>query len=96
MSNSLLDIVEQFLGKEITGAEFADKYIDDFRHIRDEGSLPVDDPKLNGKLTTFFSLADLFNGDYDREDYELDETKLRDKIQETYDADSVDDVLDFG
>ena len=95
MSQKLLQFVEHFLQGKTSVETFVDKYIDEWRRERDNGELLKDDPKTSGKLSTFFCLADLYNPDDDREEYELDENRLREQMQKIYEAESVDDVIDI-
>ena len=77
MSQQLLDSVHDFLSHDRDHAMFSDSFIRRWKKERDEGKLLLDDPKISEALSSIFCLADLFNADNDREEYELDADGLR-------------------
>ena len=85
MSRELLDFVEEFLRGNTPAAMFVDIYMDRWRVERDSNRLLADDPLTSEKLSSFFCLADLYNPDDDRKDYEYDEARLRCEMQKVFD-----------
>ena len=80
MSQQLLDSVHDFLSHAEDHSTFSDSFILRWKKERDEGKLLQDDPKISEVLSSIFCLADLFNADEDREEYELDANGLREAI----------------
>lgn len=80
MSLHLKNYIDLFLDKKITAREFTDEYISKWRQERNAHLLGKDDDKLSELLSSTFCLADMYNPDEDREEYELDENKLRDEL----------------
>jgi len=81
MSQELLKSAKEFLEGKTLVANFVDQYIDAWKQEGDSGLLLNDDPILSEKLSTIFCLADLYNPDEDREQYEHDEARLRLEIE---------------
>lgn len=69
-----------FSERKIAAAEFVDRYMEQWRQERDSGELLADSSELSEILSSTFCLADLFNADASREDYEFDEDRLRVEI----------------
>lgn len=80
MSLYLKNYIDSFLAKEITADEFADNYISRWRQERNNSLLGKDEDNLSELLSSTFCVADMYNPDNDREEYEFDEDKLRDEI----------------
>jgi len=74
--------VKAFFGSESDPGDFADEFISQWRHERDTKVSLSDAPKVSEALSSIFCLADMFNPNDDREDYEFDEPKLRLEIEE--------------
>lgn len=68
--------------------EFVDAYIDNWRKERDSDELLKDDAVTSEKLSSLFCIADLFNPEEDREEYEFDETRLRLEMKKILDGTS--------
>lgn len=77
MSQNLVAFVRDFLNHPYDCATFCDQYIQRWREERNQGDLRLDDNITSETLSSIFCLADLFNPDGDREEYELDEQGLR-------------------
>lgn len=80
MSFELKNYIDKFLAKEITVDEFSDNYMSMWRQERNNSLLGKDDANLNELLSSAFCVADMYNPDGAREQYEFDEDKLRDEI----------------
>ncbi|MGP5495590.1 colicin immunity domain-containing protein [Psychrobacter celer] len=81
MSISLLKFTESFLQGRIDAEVFTNAYIEFFRIERDINVTSSDSPNLNEVLSSIFSIADLYNPEDDREEYEFDEKNLRKYIE---------------
>ena len=77
MSQQLLDYVHDFLSHTEEHSAFSNSFIHCWKKERDEGKLLLDDPKISEALSSIFCLADLFNADENREEYELDADGLK-------------------
>ncbi|WKD50592.1 colicin immunity domain-containing protein [Microbulbifer spongiae] len=82
MSTTILALAKSFSKERLTADEFANAYMELWRFERDCNLLQEDEDNLSECLSSIFCLADLFNPDVDREEYELDEKQLRDKVIE--------------
>ncbi|MFP1724552.1 colicin immunity domain-containing protein [Lonsdalea quercina] len=80
MSIYLKDYIDSFIEKKITADEFADSYMSKWKCERDGNLLEKDEDHLSELLSSTFCLADMYNPDDDREEYELNEAQLRDGI----------------
>ncbi len=76
MSGTLLSLAQQYLEGRLRPVDFASKFIEGWRFERDSDLLVKDDPVLSELLSDVFSLADNFNPDEDREDYEFNELQF--------------------
>jgi hypothetical protein len=83
VSRQLLDFAVAFSRSTISAGDFAGAYIEKWKQERDAGSVNSDPDDLNECLSTIFCLADLYNPEDDRDEYELNEHELRQKVQET-------------
>jgi len=82
MSNLILDFAKSFTDERLSASAFAEAYIELWRIERDKKSILNYDEKLSECLSSIFCLADLYNPDIDRDDYELDDEQLRSKVFE--------------
>ncbi|WP_035061207.1 colicin immunity domain-containing protein [Andreprevotia chitinilytica] len=82
MSQDLLIFVKNYLTEGGDPGEFVDNYAGRWKKERDNGLGGQDNETLSEVLSTIFCLADLFNPEEDREDYEIDEAELRKKMEE--------------
>lgn len=82
MSLTVLALAKSFVSERLSADQFSDAYIEIWKFEGESGLLQKDEPKLNGCLSSIFCLADLYNPEPDREEYELDENQLREKISE--------------
>jgi Bacterial self-protective colicin-like immunity len=81
MSLSLLKLAKKFTEGNLSSEDFVEKFAIQWREERDSGSILLDADNLSEKLSTIFCLADLYNPDEDREDYEYDEHRLRTEVE---------------
>lgn len=77
MSKDLADLATQFAGEKLSAERFSAEFVERWKQERDDGRLLQDPPNESEVLSSIFCLADLYNPDPDREDYEFDERKLR-------------------
>jgi Bacterial self-protective colicin-like immunity len=84
MSEKLLRFAKKIIDSEISADKFVNKFMDKWREERDSGIFSKDNPQLSEKLSSIFCLADLYNPEEDREEYEYDEYKLRLEIKKIY------------
>lgn len=81
MSHDLTVIATQFAEGKISAIDFVNDYISQWKQERDNGELLKDPPEVSEALSTVFCLADLYNPETDREEYEFDDERLRQKIK---------------
>jgi hypothetical protein len=81
MSTELYAFAEQFAIGQIPADNFADEFITRWKEERDAGMLTKDTPEASERLSSIFCVADLYNPDPDRKDYELDELQLRERVK---------------
>jgi Bacterial self-protective colicin-like immunity len=84
MSEELLGFAKKIIDSEISADKFVNEFMDKWREERDSGIFSKDNPQLSEKLSSMFCLADLYNPEEDREEYEYDEDKLRLEITKIY------------
>lgn len=81
MSEKLLESAKTYLTRESNSERFVDDFIEQWKREHDSGEYRLDSPKVSELLSSIFCLTDLFNPDDDRENYELDEDKLKNEIR---------------
>lgn len=80
MSMLMLRFCESFVRERLSADEFAPAYMELWRLERDSDEVLLDDFKVSECLSSIFCLADLYNPEADRVDYEFDEPGLRCKV----------------
>lgn len=80
MSYLLLDFAKSFSSGRLSAAVFADAYIELWRIERDNENVLKYDAAISEGLSTIFCLADLYNPEDDREEYELDDEQLQEQV----------------
>lgn len=85
MSVSALALAKSFVSGRLDADEFANAFMEVWRYERDASILINDGDELNQCLSTIFCLADIYNSDEDKEEYELDQAQLRSKISDVID-----------
>ncbi len=81
MSHNLTAIATRFVEGKVSAADFANDYITKWKSERDNGRLLQDPPEVSEALSSIYCFADLYNSEPDREEYEFDEERLRQKIK---------------
>ena len=82
MTLKTIEMAKAFVNRQVSAANFADQYIElwDAMSAHDLTSEGVGSDRASSDI---FMLADLYNSSAGREEYELDESQLREKIIET-------------
>lgn len=83
MSQQLLTLTNDLLNRKIPASAFAESFISQWRKERDDGTLLKDNDNLSECLSTIFCLADLYNADEVREEYELNAEQLCQRVHDT-------------
>lgn len=83
MSKRLIDFAKSFVESKINATNFAEPYILMWKEDRDAKTLSIDGQEIDEASSTIFCLADCYNPDLAREDYELDEPTLRREVKAT-------------
>lgn len=76
MSQSLKSYIDSFISTDITAGCFVDTYMIKWKKERDNELLAQDDDNLSELLSSVFCIADMYNPDNDREEYEFNENQL--------------------
>ncbi|MBT0720773.1 colicin immunity protein [Tatumella sp. TA1] len=84
MSNLILDFAKSFTEERLSANAFAEAYIELWRIERDNKNILNYEERVSECLSSIFCLADLYNPDSDKDDYELNDEQLRDKILELF------------
>lgn len=80
MSEILLDMAIQFAEEGLDADCFVIQFQGKWKGERDEGGLLNDSPILSECLSSIFCLADQYNPDSDRSEYEFDCHQLKDRV----------------
>ncbi len=83
MSGQLFDFAKRFATGEIRAEAFVDSFMERWKQERDSVSNMdvADSNEVSEALSTIFCLADLYNPEAEREEYELDESRLRFEVR---------------
>ncbi|QYN45817.1 colicin immunity domain-containing protein [Gilliamella sp. ESL0405] len=82
MSLTILEFTRSLVNGRITPQVFVEAYIELYQIERDNNILINDEDSISECLSSIFCLADLYNPDSDREEYELDESQLIEQIEQ--------------
>lgn len=82
MSKKLQSLIDDLSNQKISEIEFVERYQSAWRAERDSGAMLEYGERLSEVFSTIFCLADLFNPEDDRLEYEYGEEELRRKITE--------------
>ncbi|HDR2680372.1 TPA: colicin immunity protein [Enterobacter mori] len=85
MSQALKEYIDSFLDKDMSAGSFADSYMMKWKAERDNNLLGKDEDNLSELLSSVFCVADMYNPDNDREEYEFDDEQLRKEINKLMD-----------
>lgn len=80
MSLTVLSLAKSFCKERLSAEQFSSAYKELWRYERDAHILQQDNARLSECLSSIFCLADLYNPEPDREEYEFSEDQLREKI----------------
>ncbi len=80
MSITIFALAKSFQEKRLKADEFANCFMELWKYEGAHGLLTNDPESLNECLSSIFCLADLYNSDLDRYEYELDEDQLREQV----------------
>lgn len=80
LSVTILEFARSFSNGRLTSDEFANSFIELWKIERDNNFLQKDGNRLSECLSSIFCLADLYNPDIDREEYELDGKQLSSEV----------------
>ncbi|MES2661949.1 MAG: colicin immunity domain-containing protein [Pseudomonadota bacterium] len=83
MSMTVLALAKSFTEEKLSAEQFSNSYMEIWKFERDSNLLQKDDSSLSECLSTIFCLADLYNPEINRDEYELDEKQLRVKVAES-------------
>ncbi|UYA60186.1 hypothetical protein NAL19_2032 [Pectobacterium sp. F1-1] len=83
MSNKLIDFARSFVESKINADNFSDSYILMWKEERDANRLSIDGKEVDEASSSIFCLADCYNPESDRDNYEFDEASLRKEIKAT-------------
>ncbi|EHI9271109.1 colicin immunity protein [Vibrio vulnificus] len=82
MSITVLALAKSFSTERLSADEFSNAYMELWKFERDSNLLQEDESSLSECLSSIFCMADLYNPEPDREEYELDEEQFRVKVVE--------------
>lgn len=83
MSVTILEFAKSYVQGRLTADEFANSYLELWKIERDNDFLQNDNSKLSECLSSIFCLADLYNPEPDREEYELDSEQFKAEVTNT-------------
>ncbi|PIT08413.1 colicin immunity protein [Snodgrassella communis] len=82
MSIIILEFARSLVNERIAPQVFVEAYIELYRIERDNNLLIKDEDSISKCLSTIFCLADLYNPESDRDEYELDDQQLIEQIEQ--------------
>ncbi|MEE4692201.1 colicin immunity domain-containing protein [Pseudomonas alliivorans] len=80
MSFTIFEFARSFVAGRLTPESFSEAYIELWKIERDKNLLQLDEPSLSECLSSIFCVADMYESDESREDYELDGEMLRSEV----------------
>lgn len=86
MSYLLIEFVRSFGSGRLSAVAFADAYMELWRIERDSKNILNYDENVSECLSSIFCVADMYNPDDDRDQYEFDEEELRKEINKLIDT----------
>lgn len=81
MSITILEFVRAFVNDRLSADIFANAYMELWKIERDGGTLKNYESNVDECLSSIFCVADLYNPEIDREEYELDSIGLKNEIK---------------
>ncbi|WP_368540818.1 colicin immunity domain-containing protein [Enterobacter soli] len=85
MSYLLIEFARSFGSGRLSAVAFADAYMELWRIERDSKNILNYDVNVSECLSSIFCVADMYNPDDDRDQYEFDEEQLRNEINKLID-----------
>ncbi|MEB8292135.1 colicin immunity domain-containing protein [Klebsiella michiganensis] len=86
MSYLLIEFARSFGSGRLSAVAFADAYMELWRIERDSKNILNYDENVSECLSSIFCVADMYNPDDDRDQYEFDEEELRKEINKLIDT----------
>jgi len=83
MSQKLIAFAKSFIDGDLSAEDFADPYIEMWKTEGRNNLLTIDGRDVDEASSTIFCLADCFNPEPDREEYEFNEIRLRKEVKAT-------------
>lgn len=80
MSLDLKHYIDNFISGKIEANEFADNYMCQWKQERDSNLLGNDEDNLSELLSSTFCVADMYNPDEDRDEYEFNDVQLLNEV----------------
>ncbi|MEK6747632.1 MAG: colicin immunity domain-containing protein [Pseudomonadota bacterium] len=80
MSITILEFSKSFADGKLSADEFANSYLELWKIERDKCLLTKDSGSLSECLSSIFCLADLYNPNFVRNEYEIDDVQLRTEV----------------
>ncbi|QGG78327.1 colicin immunity domain-containing protein [Pseudomonas syringae] len=80
MSLTILEFARSYVAGRLTSEVFSEAYIELWKIERDRKVLQLDEPFLSECLSSIFCVADMYEPDESREEYELDDKMLRAEV----------------
>jgi hypothetical protein len=81
MNYLLLDFSKSFVAGRLSATAFSESYIELWRIERDNKNILNYDEKVSECLSSIFCVADIYNPDDDREEYEFNEEQLCNEVR---------------
>jgi len=81
MNVTILEFARSFVNERLSADEFANAYMELWKIERDNNVLQEYEDNVDECLSSIFCVADIYNPNSDRDDYELDEDKLRAEVK---------------
>ena len=82
MTYTILEFVNSFVNSRLSADDFANAYLELWRIEREREVWKHKEYDLGGVLASIFCVADLYNPDDDKEDYEFNDDQLKHKVIE--------------
>jgi hypothetical protein len=83
MSQKLIDFAKKFTTSSINANTFSETYILMWKEERDTGKLTTDGKDIDEASSTIFCLADNYNSESERDNYEFDDESLTKEVKKT-------------
>ncbi|WP_454725800.1 MULTISPECIES: colicin immunity domain-containing protein [Cupriavidus] len=81
MSRTIFEFAKSFVARRLTADVFSEAYIELWKIERDRNVLQLDEPLLSECLSSIFCVADMYESDESRAEYEFDDEMLRSEVE---------------